>query len=201
VNHLAHLFLAGENKGLIVGNFIADMVKGKKMFNYSSQIQKGILMHRAIDSFTDTHPVVRQCTRLLQPHMSKFAPMALDVFFDHFLSLHWSKYSHEPLYAFAQRKTDFLASQHEILPEHSQRFLEYLRTHEVLYNYGNMPTLEKVFRAMSRRTTIVENPLADGPKFLIMYFSQLEKLFLEFFPRLQGEFENWKIKYASLDDL
>ena len=65
MNFLAHIYLSGENEGIIIGNFIADGIKGKKYEIYPHAIQKGILLHRAIDSYTDGHPTVRQSTKRL----------------------------------------------------------------------------------------------------------------------------------------
>ena len=65
MNFLAHIFLSGKDENLTIGNFIADSVKGKKYLKYPAGIQKGIILHRAIDSYTDTHPVVRKSTSRL----------------------------------------------------------------------------------------------------------------------------------------
>ena len=65
MNFLAHIYLSGEDQGITIGNFIADGIKGKKYLSYSEDMQKGILLHRSIDSFTDQHPVVRQSTKRL----------------------------------------------------------------------------------------------------------------------------------------
>ena len=56
MNYLAHVYLSGANEALIIDNFIADHVKGKAYLDYSKTIQKGILLHRKIDHFTDQHP-------------------------------------------------------------------------------------------------------------------------------------------------
>ena len=58
MNHLAHLFLSRHSEKMMVGNFIADGVKGKKYLAYEDEIADGIVMHRAIDTFTDTHETV-----------------------------------------------------------------------------------------------------------------------------------------------
>ena len=63
MNFLAHIYLSGENQGITIGNFIADGIKGNKYLSYREDLQKGILLHRSIDSFTDQHPIVRQSTK------------------------------------------------------------------------------------------------------------------------------------------
>ena len=81
MNFLAHIYLASPDEDWMIGNFIADSVKGKSHQNFPKRIADGILMHRFIDDFTDTHPVVKGCTALLRSDLKKFAPVALDVFF------------------------------------------------------------------------------------------------------------------------
>ena len=56
MNYLAHLVLSGKNEEVLFGNFIADAVKGKSYLTWSKNIQKGILLHRFIDHYTDTNP-------------------------------------------------------------------------------------------------------------------------------------------------
>ena len=54
MNYLAHIYLSGGDPEVTVGNFMADAVKGKDYQNYSEGIQRGIILHRAIDTFTDS---------------------------------------------------------------------------------------------------------------------------------------------------
>ena len=56
MNYLAHIILSGDNLDLMYGNFISDAVKGNSFLNFSGDVRKGILLHRHIDHFTDTHP-------------------------------------------------------------------------------------------------------------------------------------------------
>ena len=67
MNYLAHLFLSCQDDDLLIGNFIADSIRNKEVDNYSAAIQQGIFLHRAIDAYTDIHPVVRQSTKRLHP--------------------------------------------------------------------------------------------------------------------------------------
>ncbi|MDD3273470.1 MAG: DUF479 domain-containing protein, partial [Bacteroidales bacterium] len=64
MNYLAHIYLSGSNRQLQVGNFIGDFVKGRKHENYPKGIQKGILLHREIDRFTDCHPLFIETVEL-----------------------------------------------------------------------------------------------------------------------------------------
>src|SRR5436190_22096246 len=102
MNYLAHLYLSGDDPMIMIGNFIADHIKGKQFDLYSKEIQKGILLHRSIDTFTDQHPLVEQSKLLLRPHFHKYAPVIADVFYDHFLAKDWKNYHPQSLENFAQ---------------------------------------------------------------------------------------------------
>ena len=58
MNYLAHAVLSFENAPVMVGQFIADDVKGNQWMRYDAEIQRGILLHRFIDDFTDHHAAV-----------------------------------------------------------------------------------------------------------------------------------------------
>jgi acyl carrier protein phosphodiesterase len=82
MNFLAHLYLSGDDKDVMLGNLIADSVKGKDYLAYRPGIQEGILLHRKIDHFTDEHPVVERSKHLLRPKYHKFAGVVTDMFYD-----------------------------------------------------------------------------------------------------------------------
>ena len=56
MNFLAHIYLSGKSDLVKIGNFMADGVHGNKFLELHSEIQKGIVLHRFIDTFTDAHP-------------------------------------------------------------------------------------------------------------------------------------------------
>ena len=61
MNHLAHAFLSPLNDAqILVGNLSADWIKGRARRSLPEGIQLGMDLHRRIDVFTDTHPLVAQ---------------------------------------------------------------------------------------------------------------------------------------------
>jgi len=97
MNFLAHIYLSGDNEQVKIGNFMADSIKGKKYLKYPGDLQKGIILHRAIDYYTDTHPVFKQSTQKLFPEYGHYSGIIVDIFYDHFLASNWKKYSEVPL--------------------------------------------------------------------------------------------------------
>src|SRR5688572_23493915 len=100
MNFLAHLYLSGDFDELMIGNFMADFVKGKPSPSIHPQIVKGIELHRQIDTYTDTHPIVKASKVRLQPTYRKYAGVIVDMYYDHFLAIHWQKYSSVSLHEF-----------------------------------------------------------------------------------------------------
>ena len=123
MNFLAHIYLSDHNDDLAVGNFIADSVRGKDYLNFPAQIQKGILLHRAIDTFTDAHPIFRQSTKRLHSRYSHYSGVIVDIFYDHFLAKNWDIYCEIPLENFVAHFYKVLQSHHDILPARIQNLM------------------------------------------------------------------------------
>src|SRR5579863_3534628 len=132
MNFLAHLYLAGNDEGLLVGNFIADAVKGDKYKTFPENILKGILMHREIDSFSDNNPVYLQSVHRLQPTYGKYSGVITDMFYDHFLAINWDTYSTISLKEFCMKTYETLSLYKGSMPEESEIILGYMTKHDWL---------------------------------------------------------------------
>ena len=110
MNFLAHIYLSGNNKLVTIGNFIADGIKGKDYKNYPKEVQIGILLHRQIDSYTDSHETVRKSTKRLHEKYGHYSGVIVDILYDHFLAKNWTKYSDIPLSDYVE---DFYVSLEE----------------------------------------------------------------------------------------
>ncbi|MFL5729316.1 MAG: ACP phosphodiesterase [Cytophagaceae bacterium] len=183
MNFLAHLYLSGDSSELLIGNFIADAVKGKEYQKFSEGIIQGIRLHRKIDEFTDRHPVVHQSVERLRPVYSKYSTVIVDIFYDHFLACNWNSYSEIPLDMYAQDIYKLITSRLDIMPLRVHRFLPYMIEGNWLYNYSNMEGIERVLRGMSGRAKFVshmENSIEDLRRDYALY----EAEFKLFFPDL-----------------
>ena len=132
MNHLAHFHLAGENQGYTIGNYIADHVKGKQKDNYPDEIRKGIEMHRAIDYYTDNHPIVKKAVSILKPTLGRYGSIAIDVIYDHFLAKNWEQFHHQDLQEFVDFRYSLLEEHIESIPTPSQRFYHYMIRNNIL---------------------------------------------------------------------
>ncbi len=189
MNYLAHLYLSGESDEIKLGNFIGDYVKGNKYLDYPEQVSLGIRMHRSIDWFTDLHPDVAVCARLLKPGYGRYAGVVTDVFFDHFLAANWSEYSEYTLRQFAKNAHAIFLSNFMLLPLRVKQFLPFLIQHKRLESYAQRENLLPVLEIMSRRTTLPAK--ADwAMDVLNQEYEFLEALFRHFFEEMIAYIES-----------
>lgn len=152
MNFLAHAYLAGDDENIIVGNFIADHVKGKAIYRFSDRIRDGIMLHRRIDAFTDSHPIVRQSSARLRHKFGKYSGVIVDMFFDHFLARNWQDYSTQPLKQFTSGIYKVIMRHFMILPPKTKRILPFMMADDWLAGYAYLEGLNMALTGMSRRT-------------------------------------------------
>jgi len=189
MNFLAHLYLSGKNEEIIIGNFIADHVKGEGILKFTSEIQHGIRLHRAIDTFTDSHPVYLKSKARLSGNYRKYAGVVADMFYDHFLSSNWSTYSEESLDLFIERIQKILFKNYPILPDKSQRFIAYMNKFNWLKGYGTFDGLGRALTGMAIRTPFksgMENAIKDLKKDYELYKGEFGEFFPEIIHYTQG---------------
>ena len=185
MNYLAHLFLAGSHPEMILGNFIADHVKGSEILKYSENIRGGISMHRAIDTFTDKHPVVKQSIERLRADFRKYAGVIVDMYYDHYLSALWDEYSPIDIHTFTKTRYDTLNTFQPILPVRSARLLYYMEKQNWLLSYSSFDGMQQAFNGMSRRTTF-ESKMELAVVNLKSGYPDFRNEFRLFFPELQS---------------
>ena len=184
MNFLAHIYLSGEDEELIIGNFIADSIKGKKYLDYPEGIQKGIILHRAIDYYTDTHPIVRKSTSRLFDKYSHYSSVIVDILYDHFLAHNWKDYSDVPLNVFVTRFYGLLQANIHVLPKNVQQFLPFMIRDNWLLSYASIEGIGRILQQMNDRTNKVSK-MNFAVNELRMHYGDFEKEFSLFFNELQ----------------
>jgi len=134
-----------------VGNLISDFVKGKKKFDYPLDIQKGIALHRAIDTFTDTHGATKEAKEIFRPHYRLYSGAFVDVLYDHFLATDEDEFSEDSLSELSQQVYTVLDQQKQWLPEAFALMFPYMRSQNWLFNYRTIPGIEKSLGGVVRR--------------------------------------------------
>jgi acyl carrier protein phosphodiesterase len=151
MNHLAHCFLSLHDEDVLVGNFIGDFVKGHDWQNYPLGVQKGVLLHRTIDSFTDNHSMTERSVSRIRPYAGRYSPPFVDILYDHLLAIHWKKYSEESFDAFAERTYAQLEKRAPDMPEILQNRLPKMLAGQFLHGYMHPEGLEWVLGKFSLR--------------------------------------------------
>ena len=191
MNFLAHIFLSPNIDKVKIGNFIADSVRGNNYTDFDSEVQKGILLHRNIDTFTDAHPIFRIGTKRLHSRYHHYAGVILDVFYDHFLARNWSKYSSVPLQEHNHQFYDLLEKNLDWMPEHIEKILPIMRRQDWLTTYATIGGLSEILFQMDRRTKLVSK-MQFAPEELEEFYDEYEAEFFEFFEELRKSVdEKW----------
>jgi len=153
MNYLAHLHLSGKNQGVMLGNFMADGIRGEQYLDYPEALQRGILMHRWIDQFTDQHPIVRQSKKRLFPSQGHYAAVAVDMMYDHFLAKNWMQFSDTPLEIYAQTFYAYLDQNTDLLPHRILHLKPFLIKQNWLVAYSSTDGLHRALKGMHSRTS------------------------------------------------
>lgn len=151
MNYLAHAFLSNNDTDLLIGNFIADHLRGNNLSVYPDRVVEGIKLHRQIDSFTDSHPEFKKAKRLFYNGFEKHSGILVDIYFDHLLAKNFMDYSNVSLNDFSQRVYEIYHSHTNLLPEGSQRFLQYVIKNNIYSNYSTIVGIERVLYHLSHR--------------------------------------------------
>jgi acyl carrier protein phosphodiesterase len=192
MNYLAHFYLSNYDKDLIIGNYIADDVKGKSYLNYPLEIQKGILLHRKIDDFTDNHETVLNSKNIIRHHQNKYTPVVMDVFYDYFLAKDWEDHSNDNLKDFTEHVYKILFQNIKHLPLKSQMRLPFMAKSNWLYNYRKIEGIDKALSGLSKRSNYTNN-MSEAHYILKEKEYDLQQDFNLFFPELKA-FVNGEIK-------
>lgn len=183
MNFLAHLYLSGESDEIKLGNFMGDYVKGNKYLSFPEDVQTGILLHQQIDSFTDKHPIVKECSELLKPAYKRYSGIIIDLFFDHFLASQWSEYSSISLKEFANKTHRLLFRNLIILPSQIKQFLPFLVRNKRLMSYATIDGIIRSIEIMSNYTSLPEQNGA-AREILVNNYQLLNSQFKIFFEEI-----------------
>ena len=183
MNHLAHVFLAGPDPDLQLGGLLADFWRGAPDPGWREGVRKGVALHRKIDVYTDSHPIVAGMRERFEPPFRRYAGILLDIYFDHALARRWSDYAGEEVGAVSARALRLVEENRDWLPADLLRFAAYMHANGLFGAYARRDMIEHVLAGMSRRLSRA-NPLAEGGAVLWQNAEALDLGFAEFFPDL-----------------
>ena len=196
MNFLAHIYLSGNNDLVKIGNFMADSIRGNSYTAYQQDVQKGILLHRSIDSFTDMHPVYRQSKHRLHEKYGHYSGVIMDIFYDHFLAKNWSSYCDENLDEYAENFYLLLKENYDILTDRIKGMMPYMIARNWFVSYASIEGLQMIMFQMDHRTKNRVN-MNESTVELQQYYTEFEQEFKLFFEELR---QHCKEKLAQYDD-
>lgn len=189
MNYLAHAYLSFGNEYILLGNMSSDFIKGRKQYDYPIVMQKGIRLHRLIDTFTDAHEATRQSKAILKPAAGAYAGAFTDVVYDHFLAADTKIFPNSSLQLFAENTYHVLHKHIALLPERFRNMVPYMSKQNWLYNYCNMYGIQNSFEGIARRAKYFSESSTVFELFTKHYI-QLQKCYETFMPDIKSYAEN-----------
>ncbi len=186
MNFLAHIYLSGDNDLIKIGNFMADGIRGKQFEHFPEDVQKGIILHRFIDTYTDSHDIFRQSTKRLHEKYHHYAGVVVDIIYDHFLAKNWTKYSDENLEDFINRFYSSLHKNYDILTEKTQGLMPYMIERNWLLSYRTVEGIHQILTQMDRRSKNVSK-MQFASEELKEFYAEFEQEFTAFFEEIQHQ--------------
>ncbi|AYA41066.1 DUF479 domain-containing protein [Xenorhabdus nematophila] len=184
MNFLAHLHLAALSESSLLGNLMADFVRGSPEGLFNADIVAGIRMHRRVDTVTDQHPLVMAARGLFRCEYRRVSPITLDIVWDHFLSLHWDKCEKNySLPAFVNVARSNIEPYLDSTPEKFQALNRYLWPQNLLIRYADMSCIANVLQGMAQRRPKL-SALAGSYQDIEKHYPEFEALFWEFYPQM-----------------
>ena len=185
MNYLAHLQLAGNSESIMLGNLIGDFVKGSIGSEYSREITRGIVAHRKIDAYADSHPIFKASRRLVSPVRRRFSGIIVDMGFDHFLAKNWGEFSDKNLELFIEDAYALLIQNTDLLPARLRQILPIMVEEDWHGSYITLEGIHKSLHGISRRFKLRygrDNNLSGGVEEIKSNYDRLEQNFKAFYP-------------------
>ena len=186
MNFLAHIYLSGENDLIKIGNFMADGIRGKHFDHFPQDVQKGILLHRFIDTYTDSHDIFRTSTKRLHDRYHHYSGVIVDIVYDHFLAKNWTNYSDEKLEDFIKRFYNSLHHNYDILTEKTQGLMPYMIERNWLLSYRTVEGIHQILTQMDRRSKNISK-MQFAVEELNEFYDDFEEEFTSFFEEMRKQ--------------
>jgi len=200
MNYLAHMFCSNDTPASMLGNFLADFVKGDVEGRFPCEVSEGIRNHRRLDCFTDSHEVFAASRRLMSHPRRRYAGIIVDVLYDHFLVTDWDRYCSTTLDEFVDRVYGNLCRHRVAIPDPVPMVIEKMVREDWLRSYATADGLDRTFKRISRRLRR-ENPLGTAIEELEHNYDCLQDHFHCFFPQVLARFRPALLHEATLCEL
>lgn len=199
MNFLAHLHLAAHTQSSLTGNLLGDFVKGPLPSALGPELDEGIWLHRKIDAFTDAHPEHRAAVARFEAPWRRFGGILVDMLYDHWLCLHWSRYANLPQPDFLRASYGRLLADDALLAKGLPLPLRRMAEQDWIASYHHKAGLAQALDGIGRR---LRRPLPLGAALATLDTDQWqasEQGFLRFYPELMTFSEQQLATYRRGD--
>lgn len=182
MNFVGHAYIARNHPELIAGNFAGDSYKGnlEKFDHLPGHILKGIQLHRYIDHFTDTSPIIKSVGKIFQDAgITKVTYIASDIILDHFITKNWSDFSNQPFEDFVSLVYSQTDANLSHLEEDFCFMYERLKQYKWLFQYHTEEGIDMILWQFSRRIGF-RNDLANCMQIYKSEKAEIDALFSDF---------------------
>ena len=185
MNYLAHAYLSFNEPEILAGNMMSDFIKGKKKFDFSKGIQKGIELHRNIDEFTDNHPATSKAEGFFKKDYRLYSGVFIDIVYDHFLANDKNEFAdEEALKLFSSKTYSILQKYESVFPDNFRTLIHYMKKEDSLYNYKNTDMIEKSFVGLVGRASYLSESTTANELF-ILYYDAIRDCYKGFFSEVK----------------
>lgn len=185
MNHFAHLVLSQPTVASTVGNLLGDFARGVDPQALPAAVKAGLMNHRAVDRFTDSHPLVQRMKSVFSPQRRRFAGIALDIYFDYLLINHWDRFEQRDQ---TQLVTGFYRRMRQgqaLMPGEDMRRIT---RRMVSYDwFGSYRDIDSIAEAMDRVAACIRfsNRFANAIEDIDRNQEMIGEGFFQFYPQLQ----------------
>ena len=181
MNYLAHIYLSGDNPILMMGNLLGDMIRNHEVEKLDLALQKGVLLHRLIDSFTDRHPSIKMINHVFRSTQKKYAPVVTDIMMDHVLATHWNRFENSNYGNYCDRVYDIIDDHYDLMPIHARKRIASMINGKWLHSYESEAGIRYAFSRLARRARF-SNRFEIAVETYLENKTQIDHHFFDFLP-------------------
>jgi acyl carrier protein phosphodiesterase len=196
MNYLGHLYLSGNDVGLMQANLYGDFIKGSNLSHLPEIIQRGIQLHRNIDHFIDNHPIIHELLPVLRTELPKVAGIAVDIFFDHLLAKHWTTFHPQPLDEYLRAIYRQLDLHNTYFSSEYLVFLSHLVQRNWISHYPTLDAIDRMCRSVSSQLSF-PNKLGDGKAVFLIHEKAISDAFFAYMEAANEHFLSGKLRILS----
>jgi len=162
---------------------MADFMRNVDQESLPEKVWEGIQLHRSVDSFTDSHKIVKDLRKCFSREKRRFSGIVLDVVFDHFLIKHWNKYDSRDFNGFVDECYRDLMDHRELMPERMEMVVGWMIKRDWIRSYEELDHVGRALDGLASRLKL-KHDFHGSIDEVYKNYETIENGFIQFFPEL-----------------